>query len=234
MKQDIKDISYNISKSEELKLKKEKEKKLLNDFKQDIRYTLLTLIQEYYERNNKLYDIINNKYEICRRAEDYIVDIKESVEVGTVEKDAYTTKKVLKPKYKDYSDFMIADEIEKQFLSQYKYFKQLKTEENKLAEETAVEITYKDLCEYYDYLQKQGYTKTPILKVLEKNKQVIIDDLKDTNKDLDFTDAIYKKALAKVKEHYFDEPPKTENVKMPLGWKLFFGLKVLESLKKHL
>lgn len=234
MKQDIKDISYNISKSEELKLKKEKEKKLLNDFKQDIRYTLLTLIQEYYERNDKLYDIINNKDEICRRAEDYIADIKESVEVVTVEKDTYTTKKVLKSKYKDYSDFMIADEIEKQFLSQYKYFKQLKTEENKLAEETAVEITYKDLCEYYDYLQKQGYTKTPILKVLEKNKQVIIDDLKDTNKDLDFTDTIYKKALAKVKEHYFDEPPKTENVKMPLGWKLFFGLKVLESLKKHL
>jgi hypothetical protein len=75
MKQDIKDISYNISKSEELKLKKEKEKQLLNDFKQDIRYTLLALIQEYYERNGKLYDIINNKDEICRRLESYIADI---------------------------------------------------------------------------------------------------------------------------------------------------------------
>jgi serine/threonine protein kinase len=236
MKQDIKDISYNISKSEELKLKKEKEKQLLNDFKQDIRYTLLALIQEYYERNGKLYDIINNKDEICRRVESYIADIKESVEIEIIDKNSFSTKKqkVLKSKYRDYSEFMIYDEIEKQFLSQYKYFKQLTTEENKLAEETAIDITYKDLCEYYDYLHKQGYTKTPILKVLEKNKQVIIRDLKDTNKGLDFTDTIYKKALAKVKEHYFDEPPKTENVKMPLGWKLFFGLKVLESLKKHL
>ena len=68
----------------------------------------------------------------------------------------------------------------------------------------ALEITYKDLCEYYDYVKKneKGTDRWLIISVINKNKNLIIDDLSKTHPKLEFNKGIFNKALKKLNKKY--------------------------------
>lgn len=235
MKQDIKEISYSLSQAERIKAEKEQEKKLLSELKQDIKYTLLGFIEKYYQDKEDFFDILENEGIIREKTEQRINEITELVKRQVVKGDIYVTKKELLPKYRKYDAEYISNLIEDTFIVEYKRFKQKQAELKKLADAKATDIIFKDLCEYYEYLKNQGYHKKAIMYVLDKDRQDIIDDLQNDNKNLDFTDKQYKKALKDVKDKYVDDiTPQKPTTKIPLGWKIYLGLKILNKVKKHL
>ena len=235
MKQDIKEISYNLSQAERIKAEKEQEKKLLSELKQDIKYTLLGFIEQYYQDKEDFFDILENEGIIREKTEQRINEITELVKKQVVKDDRYIIKKELLPKYRNYDADYISNLIEDSFIAEYKRFKQRKSEYKKVAEIKAVELIYKDLCDYYDYLQKQGYHKKAIMYVLDKDRADIIEELQQENKNIDFTDKQFKKALKEVNDKFTDDlTPQKPKARLPFGWKVFFTLKIFDKLKKHL
>ena len=94
--------------------------------------------------------------------------------------------------------------------------------EDKLKEkenyQKAFDLTYQDLCEYYDGVKKDTHCpRWQIMAVLNKNRQLIIDDLNDTHKGLEFNKSIYNKALNKLNNEYDTDYDK--GMSAAFGWR---------------
>ena len=234
MKNDIKNINYNLTKAQELRQKEKQYKLLLIQLKKDIKYILYRVL-----KNKNSYDILNNK-------ENIITQIYREIRTLTDEKETIKYNNNLKNinvkytiyRYDEIDDIIIYDNIEEMF---FKIYKQVKAEEKELLDQRNnkyIKIIYNKLEYYYFYLRKDKNNYKNIIYSINNLKYEIIDEIEKEN-DIKIEIDLFNKAFKLLKDNYKDDIDFITNNninknKLNIFWKIYFILFGIEKANKYL
>lgn len=231
MKNDIKNINYNLTKAQELRQKEKQYKLLLIQLKKDIKYILYRVL-----KNKNSYNILINK-------EDIITQIYKEIRKLTDEKETIKYNNNLKNinvkytiyRYDEIDDIIIYDNIEEMF---FRIYKQIKAEEKELLNQrnnNYIKIIYDKLEYYYFYLKKGKNNYKNIIYSINNLKYEIIKDIEKEN-DIKIEIDLFNKAFKILKNNYKDDDnfiPNNNKIKLNIFWKIYFILLVIEKSNKY-
>lgn len=233
------DIVYNLTKAQELRQKKENDKRLEQELKNDVKRLLNYYLDYYYNIKNKsILEIYQEKNNICREVLSDIEKIEEKLTIDErLENLSNGVKKEKDFKYKDkFDSYNLTEFIKENYIKEYNKFKK-EIETIKLNDILIIKEKIRNDNEIiYNRMRNKGIPKNIIFSSLqnEENVKLYYKDFKD--KEQEIIKQAYKEACKElVKEHKNDiEITQKRKSNISLGWKMYGILSILEKItRKH-
>lgn len=233
---EVKNVNSAIQEQTRLETLKQKQKRIENEYKRDIRFTLKDNIYLVLDEISDLTINEQKKY-IIRKKDEILENVIKTVYNKMIEDTEYCLsggiKKVLKHKYnKDY--LTIVDDTEMIF---YKIFDNIFLDIdklNKLGKNDNFELIYETLdYQLNEILENENYKKAYETLKQVNAKKIIANSLK-LNYDIYF-EKDYEKAIKLIKKKYeieINNSKEKSNFKIANGWKAYGIAKGLDCLLK--